>query len=68
MWQKEQKGLTEDCFSCNTRKSVQLKWLYFDSDFTTITVWWTLQSSEHQHTRHRNSFFPQAIHLMNTWH
>ncbi len=48
MWQKEQKGLTEDCFSFNTRKSVQLKWLYFDSDFTTITVWWTQQSSEHQ--------------------
>ncbi len=32
----------------------------------TVTVWSTLQSS--RTTRHRNSFFPQAIHLMNTWH
>ncbi len=34
----------------------------------TAAVWSTLQSSEHRTTRHRNSFFPQAIHLMNTWH
>ncbi len=33
-----------------------------------VTVWSTLQSSEHRTTRHRNSFFPQTIHLMNTWH
>ncbi len=32
----------------------------------TVTVWSTLQSS--RTTRHRNSFFPQAIHLMNSWH
>ncbi len=30
----------------------------------TVTVWSTLQSS--RTTRHRNSFFPQAIHLMNS--
>lgn len=29
-WTEE--SLTEDCFSCNTRKSVQLKLLHFDSD------------------------------------
>ncbi len=34
-----------------------------------VTVWSTatLQSSEHPKARHRNSFFPQAVHLMNTW-
>ncbi len=30
----------------------------------TVTIWSTLQST--RTTRHRNSFFPQAIHLMNT--
>ncbi len=34
--------------------------------FWTVTVWSTLQST--RTTRHRNSFFPQAIHLMNTWY
>ncbi len=32
----------------------------------TVTIWLTLQST--RMGRHRNSFFSQAIHLMNTWH
>lgn len=31
-WTEE--SLTEDCFSCNTRKGVQSKLLHFDSDIT----------------------------------
>ncbi len=33
----------------------------------TVTVWSMLQSSDTRKASHRNSFFPQAIHLMNIW-
>ncbi len=34
----------------------------------TVTVWSTLQSSEHQNDQTQKQFLPSSNHLMNTWH
>ncbi len=34
----------------------------------TVTVWSTLQSSEHQNDQTQKQFLPSGNHLMNTWH
>ncbi len=33
----------------------------------TVTLWLSYRALSTRTTRHRNSFFPHAIHLMNTW-
>ncbi len=36
--------------------------------FALLPSGWRYRALSTRTTRHRNSFFPQAIHLMNTWH